>query len=438
MKRIAAVLVPLLVAGFRAGPARAQTAQPETDTIAVPKPTALDSLRLRVAALERALSSRRAAGSADALPPSMFDNGFTFVGADDELRLGGWAQIDGRALTPDTAGINTVGLRRVRLYGTGRLEHVFGYRIEIRLDDGRAALQEVWAEFAQHRGLRVRGGQFKEPFSREALASSKYIDFVDGSAAVSGLAPAEDIGLLIYGAGPGSRLEYGVGAFDGRGKNLTDNNDAKEVAARLMVQPITGLYIGGSASSGRVDEARSGDAYRASGRSAFAVWGAGVAQAGRRTRLGADLELFGGPASLKAEWIALRDRGVARSGATSAVVADGGYVAATWLVTGEQKSRNRAQEVKRPVGESGGSLGAWEVGARLERMTLNRNAFSAGILLGAPRLDAATLGVNAYLNRHITVAVNATRSWYAPAIGSSGLVPERRTWDWLVRTQFDF
>lgn len=84
----------------------------------------------------------------------------------------------------------------------------------------------------------LKAGQFKVPFGRQELTSSGNQQFVDRSLVSTEFARGRDIGLQISGLLLGGKLDWRVGAFNGAGRNVTSNDNAKlQYDARLTWQP---------------------------------------------------------------------------------------------------------------------------------------------------------------------------------------------------------
>ena len=130
--------------------------------------------------------------------------------------------------------------------------------------------------------------------------SSGDLDTVNRSQMVNKLSPSldiggggRDVGAVVFGKA--AFLEYTLGLFNGSGANKADTNDAKDLAGRLVVHPAGFLSLGASFYDG---------SYAASAGAASAV----------RDRFGLDLALFGGPFSLKADFISAEDGELLRRG----------------------------------------------------------------------------------------------------------------------------
>lgn len=98
-------------------------------------------------------------------------------------------------------------------------------------------------DFTHGKGrFQVRAGQFKTPFGRQSLASTRTDLFADRSFVTYEFCSIRDVGILFHGkVGPASRpdlLEYAAGLFNGEGRSRYDNPDGKyQKNLRVVVSP---------------------------------------------------------------------------------------------------------------------------------------------------------------------------------------------------------
>lgn len=123
-------------------------------------------------------------------------------------------------------------------------------------------IYEFYAEWTPIKAFGVRGGEMKTPISLENQLSLTEIETVFNTRSVSSLTgmggdvlglntipnhTGRDIGIRVNGTiGNGNLVEYTVGLFQGAGINTGDNNNTKDLAATIMLQPVKGFRIGGS------------------------------------------------------------------------------------------------------------------------------------------------------------------------------------------------
>jgi phosphate-selective porin len=215
-------------------------------------------VRSRAAAL---LVAVLAAGPAAA----QTETGWTFDGHslrnrqhDFRLDLVGYSQFDFRAFPDWKVQSDTRGNlhhptedlpRRLRLGIEGRWKKL-AWEIQGDPQDSTEHLKNAYVELRLAKALRIRGGSFKVPVSREWLTSASKTDFIERSMLADILAPGRDVGGMAYGE-VGDRLSYLVGVFAGDGRTNQSRADTT-TAGRLVVTPIKHLEIGSSYSQGDV------------------------------------------------------------------------------------------------------------------------------------------------------------------------------------------
>ncbi len=280
---------------------------------------------------------------------------------------------------------------------------------KFQLTDGYAELK-YWPEF------RVRGGQFKIPFSFEELTSSRFIDFVERSV-VNNLVPARDVGAMFHGSLFEGTLEYAAGIFNGTGQNNPEKNDSKDYTGRLLVRPfkqidiplLQKLHLAGHMTYGDQDSGQSLRG-RTDGRFEFFPR---VPTQGDRVRYGFEVVNAYGPFGLYGEYVKTKEErdGLGTGGSNLADVdGRGWYVAGTWLVTGEEKVHGKAPKVKRNFDPRTGGLGALELVARFAQLD-----FDSDDPLPSPGengVDTLTVGFNWYLSPNARLMFNWGQNWF--------------------------
>ncbi|MEW5764313.1 MAG: porin [Acidobacteriota bacterium] len=98
-------------------------------------------------------------------------------------------------------------------------------------------------DFTQGRGrFQIKAGQFKTPFGRQSLASTRTDMFADRSFVTYAFCSIRDVGLMVHGkTGPKAvpdLVEYAVGLFNGEGRSQYENLDGNyQKNLRLVVSP---------------------------------------------------------------------------------------------------------------------------------------------------------------------------------------------------------
>lgn len=361
---------------------------------------------------------------------TLYDDGFWLKGKDDTIRIGGWWQGDLNIYDRGNEGNSRFRNRRARLDFRGVLEDYFEYRLFTQFAGTAANLQEAWLLYKYFPSARIKFGQFKVPFSLESQYSSLWVDFIEKSLGVGNLEPAEDLGLMIYGNPWGGIVEYAVGTFNGRTRVLEDNNDAFDLAGRLVLAPFKKLqqeglrdfYVGGSLTWGHSDETLAGTGFTTAGGTRFLTYGTNARHANDRTRFGSELQWIYGPGDIKAEYVAARFNDVERVLEEDDVNVDSWYVSASYILTGERKIRDKALVPKRVFSLKDGGRGAWELAFRFEQFFVNETPFVLSLISGTNRVDAYTAGVNWWPNKHIRLMFDYTLNHFNDPVPIGGEV----------------
>ncbi len=163
-------------------------------------------------------------------------------------------------------------LRRARL----EYEHSFfadaRTEIEVGFDELVPELKDAFVEYRVAAPLRLTAGLHKLPFSREELIPVRRLPTAERTNANDAFGDTgylgRDIGLTVAGDLFPDRLpvSYAAGAYNGnRGRLSRDDNNAKQFAQRLVVDPLGWLSVGLNATqrndslTGRLTTAWGGD-----------------------------------------------------------------------------------------------------------------------------------------------------------------------------------
>jgi phosphate-selective porin len=296
-------------------------------------------------------------------------------------------------------------VRRARIQLDATLFKYLEVKLEGDFGQGSAVLTDGYAEVRYWPEFKVRGGQFKVPFSWEELTSSNLIDFVERSV-VNNLVPARDVGVMAHGTLFSGMTEYAVGGFNGTGQNNTETNDSKDFAARLLVRPfrlanipeLEKFHIAGHMTYGKQTiEAPAANAQSLQGQT--------------------DVDDVTGQA-----W----------------------YVAGTVFVTGQEKVPGKAPKVK-PANPRTGDWGALELVARYAHLDFSSGNSLAGPATtptvndpGGNRVNALTVGFNWYLSPNARVMFNFVQNWFenrSPFTGSPDPSQRNQTDAWEILTR---
>ena len=393
----------------------------------------IDRLSERIAGLEAQMKVEEPKAKADEKEKvvSIYDGGYNFLGHNDKLKIAGWAQVDYRQFIGKHAGVDQFLIRRARLDVRGTLEKVWDYRLYMGFGGATSAkLQEAWLEYHKWEWFRVRMGQFKEPFSAEALTSARWIRFIERATGPSNLAPNEDIGIQVFGSLDCDKFTYAVAVYNGQGKNENDLNDSKDLAVRITYQPLryqcdsifNKLYLGTNFTTGYNKFDLDGKKNYTGLKTGFQTFEDNVEQRGNLFRYGIDFEWCYGSYWIGGEYIYHRRRGVRDADHCESVKTDAWYLAAAVLLTGEYQLCNKAIKPCRDFDPcEHGAWGAWEVGARYDEFQTNHKPFTKHLIEGTDKLREYTVGVVWWpTSIHIRIMGNFIYSDFRKQITVSG------------------
>lgn len=339
-----------------------------------------------------ALSSRPASGDERPLRTS-YDEGVRLetVGSDAfRLVLGAVLQADYRHYGEDERADDRFDIRRARLSVAGGIGAHLRYRFEYEFQGNETQnLTDAYGELTTGAPWAlIRVGQFKVPFGLEWQTRDRDLPFAERSTAVD-LGPGRDVGLMVHGGVGDELLHYGLGVFNGDGRDGStrgNQEDGPEVVGRVVFAPLAplagaagDLRVGLAGTFGRIDlsdvdlEVKSvgmvgtgRNLYVLNRNSKFGV----LQDADSRYRVGLEAAWALGSAALFGEYVHLRYTGLKPVG-QAARDADfrSWYVAGLWALAAEPVSLHGAVlQPFRPKRTAGnGGWGALVLAARLGR-----------------------------------------------------------------------
>lgn len=336
-----------------------------------------------------------------------YEGGFYLKTRDVKLTLEGLIQVNGTFFERSGAHESEFVLRRIRPELSGEFFDIWRFHIEPKFTEDSVEMEEAWLglHLQDHRFL---FGRMKEPFSLEEMSSQRHMDMLNFSI-LNQFVPAEDHGITVLGSF--DWLEYGVGFYNGTGGD--DTTSDKDVALRMAAHPWRGLQFGGSVTFGRQDTDLSGSELKTEARVPWAEFVPGTRIDGERVRWGAEAAFLEGPFALTAEVI-----GVRQELNDTTVHLAGGYVQASYVLTGEEKTWKGVRP-KRPFLRKP-DWGAWQVVARWSRLDL-ADEFAPFLTNFPDTVDSVTFGVNWYVNDHVKVKINYLRTIYDEEIVVNGV-----------------
>lgn len=292
--------------------------------------------------------------------------------ADFEIGINGYGQLDFASFRnwedrEGSLGNNDFDVPRFRVGVDAKWHRLslevqgdFADAVNFKDDQDVDRLLDAWLDYRFAKGLRLRLGNQKLPVSVEWLTSIRRVDFIERSLLVSNLGVSRDWGAMLHGAL--GRLDYEAGVFGGDGRGRRDRAETT-AAAHLSLDLPRGLRLGGSFSQADIAAEPDGPSLDplSKGTKGEALSGFDFFERkfvnGKRRRLGAEASWVRGPASLKGEFLHLREERLGQGPSFEdlpPVIGQGWAASATWLVTGEKK--RAGIEPRHPLGRGPGAI----------------------------------------------------------------------------------
>lgn len=163
--------------------------------------------------------------------------------ADDSKVQLGALLITGFRAAPEESALNDgFELFEARLRAEGTVGIGLEYMVQTSFDDETRELELLDARLTLplRPAARITLGQFKAPFSREALTSKGDLQFLNRAQGVAALAPLRQVGAQFGGAFLDDRLRYRTGLFNGEGRSAGNPDESFLYAARVEFSRVGG------------------------------------------------------------------------------------------------------------------------------------------------------------------------------------------------------
>lgn len=371
----------------------------------------------------------------------------TFASADGRfrLRLRGYFQGDSRFFfdADNTPTTGTFLLRRVRPVWEATVGRIVDLRLMSDFGEGRVTVFDAHADLRLSPLFNIRSGKFKPPVGLERLQSATDIIFIERAINTS-FAPNRDVGVQLYGDIRGGLIQYQAGVFNcvtDLGFGDGDGDDQKDFAARLFIEPFArsslgalrefGIGVAGTRGGHHGTIASPGlQTYRTPARQAAFVFrwdgkatGTTIAD-GQHTRVAPQGHWYAGP--LGTLWQYTRIGQVVRHGTTAQRLEHSAFnVTSSIALTGEHPSYRGLTPTK-PFDPQRGQWGAFELGFRYNRFTIDPDAFPvfAGTSLQTSRANSRGVAFNWYLNRGVRLMVNYSVTRFRGGAAGGNREPE--------------
>lgn len=292
-------------------------------------------------------------------------------------------------------------LRRARVYLSGRILDDFGFKIERELAPSKGEFRNLWASYRASSRLAFKVGNFIAPFGLEQISSSNYLTFMERSMSGS-IAPSFTTGARIDGnwrltdRRTRHRMAWSLAAgIEPLGQASDDQHRSEHwsVVSRLSYAPIARkrqvVHFGGAAEFRDV----LGDSpYRISTQVESSL-GPRIIDTGdiggvdSTVALGAEAAALFGPVLIQSEY---HHAFLQRDAGAGDLEFGGGYVQASWVVTGERRQYSPRVGVFQGVNPRS-DWGAVELAARYSVMDLRDGDVNGG------EATAWTAGLNWYI-----------------------------------------
>ncbi len=148
--------------------------------------------------------------------------------------------------------VSTFAFRRARVGVRGKVFQDFSYYLMLEASPfiggvGSAYLMDAFIAWEKYNWARIAIGSFKQPFSRELQTACHALTTIDRSIVVDQLvSPQRDYGLMLLGGNKYTRFTYMAALMNGRGLNVKDNNNKKDIVARGSYRIADFISIGAS------------------------------------------------------------------------------------------------------------------------------------------------------------------------------------------------
>lgn len=323
-----------------------------------------------------------------------------------ETQIGGYAQLDFRGYQSGNHPPNTFLVRRARLALEGKVSRYFDFKVEGDFaDTASTLLRDSYVRIHRIDEFQMAFGQFRVPISQEEIRSDTFQDFVERSM-VNNLVPSRSPGIAASGVIRHGFFEYQIGAFNGKGLLVSNNNGTPETAIRLRFTPwksghnffSRGFSFGGAFTQGR---SLGGTSVRGQTESRSTSFFVPDTINGKYIRANGELTWLLGPAAIRAEYDQTnqrRDNLGFGGGNLPGVVAKGYTAQFTYLITGEDKPEAAAVAPRHNLfGDGNGrqGFGAWELKFRYANLQVADGTPKSN------RAESLYFGPNWYLNRYV-------------------------------------
>lgn len=147
---------------------------------------------------------------------------------------------------------SSFAFKRARIGVRGRVYEDFSYYFMLETSPfiggvGSAYLMDAFITWDKYDWARISVGSFKQPFGKEVTTACSKLTTIDRAIVSDQLvAPQRDYGVAVFGGNKYTKFEYAVALMNGRGLNVKDNNNKKDIIGRVTYKATHFMTIGGS------------------------------------------------------------------------------------------------------------------------------------------------------------------------------------------------
>jgi phosphate-selective porin OprO/OprP len=417
----------------------------------------VDELERRTEAAARKLATAQVVPSTPASVVVAEEAGLGIRSADGayQARIHGQLQIDGRRFFGDDSlrDADTFLVRRARPTIEVTLAGLADALITPDFAGGTLQLFDAFVDLHPFPWLRLRAGKFKPPIGLERLQSDNNLVFTE-RALDQDLSAQRDVGVQLWGDIAGGTLRYEAAIFNGApdsALNDVDSSYSKSLAGRIFVQPFADASLRWLGRLGAGFAAETGSEKGSPTISNGAVAGAWlgsfksigqntifsyltsptdtaltVVALHRHTRLNPQLYYYYGPAGIEAEYLYER-QAVEKGSDDSTVKNSAGHVTVVYVIGGDRTYEG--PKVRHPVNLTAGTLGALEIGARYNWLTIDSAAFStlADPSKSVAKAKAFGFALNWYLTQSLRIAASYDQTAFTGGAKNGSATADRKT-----------
>jgi len=163
-------------------------------------------------------------------------------------QITGYFQPRWEATLGDGSLENSFLLRRAYFGVKGGVTEHIGYKVLFTCAKPSVSLFDAYLSISPIEYLNLRLGQFQTPIGMDKLTSGSVTPLLERPY-VTGFVIDRDLGVLVAAGVKFVGVQLGV--FNGQGRNVVDVNEPKDIAARLVLNPLDFLHLGGAYQMGK-------------------------------------------------------------------------------------------------------------------------------------------------------------------------------------------